>query len=1182
MNHPLIQRVEQIRRQAERVVWLHAIGWFGGLVILSSIAISLLDFAIRPNELGLRVMLSLAVATITVWAARRWLAVAWRYQLTNTETAQRIENRFPELAGRLSSSVSFLSDADDNPAGGSMAMKRRVVAETQAATERLPFNTAINQRPQSQGMLLLLTGIALLGMLAMRSPALLSIGIVRLAMPWSSHSWPRWTYLQFIEVPSKVARGEALELVVADQNGKLPSVVTIDLRYIDGEQLSHPMKQLKGQAIERIENITRSFSFRATGGDDDTMPWQSVEVVEPIAVTSSSITITPPAYAGPPRPALGELLTILAGSSIQLQVQVDRPLQSARIIRSGDHKPIQLALDESGHQITLGGSAWLPIENETDSLEIVGQDGVTMSDVAKWTVRLTPDTPPNISLQVENSYATPLAELPVVGSAKDDLALSRVELCYLVSGNEDQTPVRIELWQAKSNPLLKKSRDFQTNATQAQNFAGTWSTETIAGIEAGQTIDWWLEASDFKPQIGQTSRQKLFIVSSDELRDRLGQRYIAALTVLSEALQSQREARDAAASVKLQWDEVGTMRSQDRDLLLGSELRQRQVRNLCGRTPTGASTTLASILESIAINRLETTDLIGRCEQLLVAIDELEKHSFKESEEHLANLLREVRAAQTINPQAAEELTRLLVSQHASVETLERLLNEMSQWNQFQQLRAEVVQVRQAERDLIAQTRLAQNAMVAIAEVGAQQRADARQVGQRQSDLLRRFGKIIERLTVFAKHESDPGTAKTAQSAIAVVEETAIAEMMREAARSADALRLGEALQREQTADEGLTRLLDALSGKKADAKPSDNAQQLNSDLAQLSQKQEALRAAFEQQAKASDPKVAQADADKQNALASETSKVAQSLQAHSAAAASAASSAAAAMKRAAEAAKSGDAESASQHAKEAKKRLDEAREAATQQKSQDDANQLAEKLLQLQQQIGAVAQKQEAALNETQKLLKSVGNTDGDLEKVTELSQLQNALAVETRALSTQEGTPDAFEFGLSLAADEMSSAGQQLVGENKLPAALAIQKSALERLLQMVAALEAEANAASPPPGDPPPSTPPKQPPPGGRPPPNVRNVAELKLLRAMQADVNRKTDELEKLHAMPELLEAQRLQLAKEQGTIAELAIKMVKAAMKKPSAPEPAAPPATEASPEDSLKQLDDALLPSLEK
>jgi len=113
-----------------------------------------------------------------------------------------------------------------------------------------------------------------------------------------------------------------------------------------------------------------------------------------------------------------------------------------------------------------------------------------------------------------------------------------------------------------------------------------------------------------------------------------------------------------------------------------------------------------------------------------------------------------------------------------------------------------------------------------------------------------------------------------------------------------------------------------------------------------------------------------------------------------------------------------------------------------------------------------------------------------------------------------------------------------------------------------------------------DPPPK-PPEQPQ-DDAPPPDIHDLAEVKLLRAMQAEINRRTADLEACRkpdgSLPRGIQDQLAWLADEQGRVAELALKLVQSLgrPKRPNADNGNSGP--EVTDEELLKKLDEALLP----
>jgi hypothetical protein len=1199
MTPSLQSRVDAIRRLAQRIVWLHALGWVIAATLAAALVAAGIDYLLRPIDLVLRSMLSLAIIAALVWAARRWLWPAWRYRPSLLETAQRIELRWPQLSGRLASSMEFLSQSEDETTAGSAALRRRTIAAAEAATAGLDLEGALNARPQRHAMLAAGAAafLVLLVGLSLGNTAVLAAG--RLLLPWSSLAWPRRNHLEFENVPARLARGHDLELVVMDGQ-RLPDSVTLQLQPDDGESQQHEMKFLDGRMVYRLDNVVRGFRYRASGGDDDTMLWQRLEVVEPLHVDEVKLTVHPPEYAGSAWDAGGSVFTALEGSRLAVAGRVDQPLTSAKIVREGTKDALDLAIASDGCAFNLAANAaapWQPKKPGSYVLQLTSVDGVTTDDAARWDVRLIADAPPTIAVDspADGSFATPNALLPVTGTAKDDLALAEITLRFLRPGATDQATESVVLWQAKTNPLAASgsakngaSPKKAVTGGQVQAINAHWDLQTIFGIQSGDVLTWFVEASDFKPQSTQSPAARLTIISPEEMQQRLIQRQAAALAQLAEALNLQRETRAQIATLEVQWSEVGQWRPRDRDLLHSAELHQRQVQSLAGRTATGAATILANVLADLEANRLELPEMADRCTELVAALDRLEAERFPGVATRLADLLRDTRQEAGKPSDVKPQLVSLGKQQEEIADTLESLLGKLAEWDTFQRIRHDLAQIRDEQRNLASSTQKLQGEVL-TGDAGQQQQADARQLGRQQSDLVRRFEKLQQRLTEFAQRE---GTEKAAaQKATEVVEKgskLAIAAKMREAARAADDLKLGQSVQTQQEVEKALAELLDSLAGR-SDADTEKAIQQLKdlaASLDTLEREQGKLADELDKQAAKPNAEQIKKLEDQERKLEDKTGELAKKLEKNQTGdAAQAAQNAAGSMNKAAAAAQQKKPDDAAQEARDAQKKLQEAKKSVNEQIAQRQADLLREQMARLEQHINGLVVRQEAAKREAERLLalkrkQSHKLTAAQITSVGDLSVEQDALASETRAMSQSPQLPSAFVLQLEWTATDMAAATQRLRELQLDDAAIASQTSALNRLRMILEALQAASSAANKPNdpmGDPPPM-PPK--PPDDAPPPDIHDLAEVKLLRAMQAEINRRTAELESQRqpdgTLPKSAADQLAALGEEQGRVAELALKLVQS-MSKPKPPADSSGP-PEVTDEELLKKLDEELLP----
>src|SRR6185295_10417147 len=298
MAHPLEKKVADLGRQVRRMIALFGICRVVAFVVGAVLVLGLTDYLIHFEDRGIRAMASLAVMAAIVWSAYRYLFQPLAHRSRELQIAQRIERRFPALKDKLSSSVEFLKQTEADPQAGSAALRRAVIVETASQVERLNLDDVLDRRPVRRAVwvggavcLLLVAG-------AMLDPASARLALVRLLVPFGNDVWPQFNNLAFVNPPELIALGKPFEVELVDRNDRLPDEVRIQFRYEgDGqnvEETFESMHLLNGKMTARKDSVTRPFKFRAEGGDDRSMPWLSLEVVEPPRIESLKITLHPP------------------------------------------------------------------------------------------------------------------------------------------------------------------------------------------------------------------------------------------------------------------------------------------------------------------------------------------------------------------------------------------------------------------------------------------------------------------------------------------------------------------------------------------------------------------------------------------------------------------------------------------------------------------------------------------------------------------------------------------------------------------------------------------------------------------------------------------------------------------------------------------------------------------------
>ena len=155
-----------------------------------------------------------------------------------------VERRFPAFADRLSSSIDFLDQSEDQAAAGSAELRRAVITQTTADVENLPWSTAIDSRPAVRACAAALALLTFGCLVAAFQPLGALTAFKRMALPYSDIPWPRNHHLAFKDPVTRIARGQDFEVELIDLNGDPPDDMRMIYRYQSAGQ-STDEEQLK-------------------------------------------------------------------------------------------------------------------------------------------------------------------------------------------------------------------------------------------------------------------------------------------------------------------------------------------------------------------------------------------------------------------------------------------------------------------------------------------------------------------------------------------------------------------------------------------------------------------------------------------------------------------------------------------------------------------------------------------------------------------------------------------------------------------------------------------------------------------------------------------------------------------------------------------------------------------------
>lgn len=1173
MRNPVQEKVRAVQRRAWRLRALQGGGRWLIAAVGAVLLAGLVDYGLRLDDAGVRVFSSVVVAGVWGWCFWRFVIPLYVHQLSELEVAQRIEQRFPQWCDRLSSAVAFLNQAEQQPLAGSADLRRAVVVA--AAAELDGWNVADcldSRRPRRIAIAAAVVCLGALGVALADWPSA-ALALRRLAVPWNVVPWPRRNQLQFVQAPQRLAVGGDFDVELIDRQDRLPPTVQFQT-WFEGEDASQiqtkDMKFFRDRMVYRLDNVRRPFRYRAVGGDDDTMPWHPLELVEPPHVTSLQIRLHPPAYTVWPSSASGENIRALEGTRIEVAGQLSRPAAAVRLRTDKDQQaadavPVPLYGDGLRFRIAADAEApWTVRQSATYWFEVTDAEGLQGGDDRRWNLWAVPDAPPTVLLEqpATNTFVTADAAVPLAGLVKDDLAIRAIGIRFLRSDAADaERHETAEVYRGPDVATVQAAAAVEAGSGpgETQTVSYVWDLAQLPGLRPGAWIDFELTAEDYKPQAAASATRRLTIISVGELEERVASRQTFVLGQLAEVLRTQREVREPLKLLEIGWADSGRLKGNEVDQLQAAELRQRQVDRLLADPQDGVAAQIVGLLHELQSNRLETPEVIGRMNQLLAAVRQIAGDQLPPIQNQLIDALKIARerllaaAGEDEAATVSDELQRALQSagqgQDEVVARLESLLGDFSQWDSYRRFSRELTLLRQRQEELRQDTDRTRVEALARegTELDSERRVNLRRLAERQTELGRVFDKLQTRMDQMRAELSpnDPA-AETLADALDVARRTAIGGQMRETGRRIDANRLGDAAQNQQAILQHLQELLDTLASRRVH-ELERRVQQIAAALAELRElqaRQQALRAKAEQAAALGDAAAQQRELDRlpAAAVAEPTRRLSRRLERLLAdQAAQSLAAAAAAADQTAAAARQGDAPQVVAQARETERWLDQAERQLDASGRAAVQELLREQLQRLEQDIGGLARRQQAALHGTVELdarQRQQGRwTRAQLSSIGSLASEQRAIELEAAALAEKTTASPAFVLALRGAVREMDRAARGLDRQETGPHTQQAQQSALVRLQQIQTSLQHD--EAAPPDQPPPPAADQDSDPSASE---AARQIAELKLLKLLQQEIYRRTAELEEARARAGQLTDEQAgtiqQLAEEQGHLATM--------------------------------------------
>ena len=834
MSTSLQDEIQAIARRARRLLLVHGLCWFVVVVVSVAFVFGCVDYSLRLQDLGVRLILSMAFGVTLIWSLQRFVMPSMRRRFGDLEVAQQVERRFPQLGDRLSSSLEFLrSDQAANQAESAF-LRQSVISETEALVRPLDLGECLDSRATRRSLWACLPLLVVIGIICGVDLDASSLAARRLAAPWSHAPWPRWNSLEFTQAPERIALGQDFAVEVTDRQHRLPKAATLHLWFEgdEGEVETAVMQRGDDRFRYTRSNVTRAFQYRVTGGDDESMDWRSLAVVEPVRVIDFQVAVQPPAYSGiAPAQISSGPIRVLADSQVVISGRASRPVQKARLyIQIGD------AVNSIDGEVDASDSTFRVTSLPTDTpakgqywIELVEADGVVSGSECRANWEIVPDHVPLVTVQAPTTemYFTPDAKVPVRVLGTDDFAVKAIQLQIGTT--------TIPLF---AGPELPAARDALPTNVDVRDISRTLDLREFQ-LMPGNSIELVFAASDYKLQISHPLTRTITIISREDFDYRSQTQQKQLLAKLVEALRLQRATRSQIESLQTQLSTVGKLSDADASRLRAGELQQQQVTRLLDDSPGGAAQLVAELIGALSSNQLSGSDAALRMERLSTILDVLNRQRLPELQSEFVRATKATR----IELDEVDELTSLLVSigdrQNAVADDLQAMIGQLSQWDDYRRFARDVAQLLRDQQAL--STKVSQLSTIGqrFDSLSPQQRADLDRTSGEQLDAAHRFERIQAEMDGLREmtRQSDAATAATLAEAIRTAGANEIAERMREVGNDVSRNRLGNASRTQSDIEQGLQQVLSALTDSQG-RDPSDtsrpNAQQIATALEQL------------------------------------------------------------------------------------------------------------------------------------------------------------------------------------------------------------------------------------------------------------------------------------------------------------------------------------------------------------
>ena len=674
------------------------------------------------------------------------------------DVALRIERSRPELRNRLAALLEFEAQPKDERTEllnlGLPVLREEVDRAMQGLDPASITSMRSATRPARQLALVVVLWAGALAAL----PSIVGVGIVRAVAPWSDAQWPSLTEVVDRTDRSVVATGTSFpwkaELVRGDPSRERVKVEFRIKTGTWGSWQSGWLGKSDGSVFDRMQDVpvdAREIEYRFTTSDAATAT-ASIRCVQAPTVVRANLRITPPTYLTGRGPSTIDLLpagssTIrfhecVEGSMVELELAFSRPVRMPADEGGSPDIATALGLDAPCEtcSITTTPSSWTAsmdlVEDRAISITASDEDGVAMIEPFALRLVALRDQPPIAQLiqPATDQTVLPTAKVPAASHAEDDFSLVRAAIAAQRIAGVEAAPERL-LAETAERSL---AQDLTTIIDLAELEAAPGDVVVVSALAEDA-----YERDGVRREPSRSAPRRLRVISSSDFSEEIA----SATAALRQGV------------LRLEERQAGAAQSTDRQAV------QRDQAEIASRTAT-SSRQARALADRVRMNEDRDTPTSRLLEEAANLLDEARSEASSASETATASDPTDWRTPKLTEQQEAAQ---------ATLEAAARLLDrDTKSWEASQSLAraAEAIQASQAERKALAE----QVQGKSRDELTPGQRAALDRIAQRDAETAQALREAAESIKAQGDEleQSDPAQAAAMQQAAGRAQEEGV------------------------------------------------------------------------------------------------------------------------------------------------------------------------------------------------------------------------------------------------------------------------------------------------------------------------------------------------------------------------------------------------------------------------